>query len=187
MINQCAEGPFRNTGFYIFKWAHYDEETDGLFCFTCLKAAETISMSFLALSQGDALTKRGYSNWKSAMDKTKVFRSHQYTNSHKEAADRTINTSLTSCNIIDLPSTRMTLERKTNREMLLTILSNVRYLARQSLAFRGNWNEKAGAESESNSHQLLMLRSLDNSSIADWLKRKSGKFTSPTIQHDILA
>ena len=58
-------------------------------------------MSFLALSQGDDFT-----NWKSAMDMTKGFRSHQYTNSYK-AADRTINTSLTFCNIIDLASTRM--------------------------------------------------------------------------------
>ena len=148
---------FQQHWFDVFKWAHYDEETGAVFCFTCFKATETRYISFLALSQDDAFTKRGYSNWKSVMDKTKGFRYHQYTNSHKEAADRTINTSLTSCNIIDLSSTRMSLERKNKRKMLSTILSNVRYLARQSLAFRGNWNEKAGAGSESNSHQLLLI------------------------------
>ena len=97
---------------------------------------------------------------------------------------RTINTSLTSCDIVDLTSTRMYLERKNKRKMLLKIFSNVQLL---TLAFRGNWNEKAGAESESNSLQLLMLRSLDNSSIADWLKRKSDKFTSPAIQNEMIS
>ena len=42
--------------------------------------------------------------------------------------------------------------------MLLKDISNIRYLARQSLPIRGSWDEKAGVELNSNFHQLMVLR-----------------------------
>ena len=50
-------------------------------------------------------------------------------------------------------------QRRENRKMLLKILSNVRYLARLSLAFRGDWNKETGNEENSNFNQFLYAES----------------------------
>ena len=73
-----------------------------------------------------------------------------------------------------------------NRKVLLAILGNIRYLARQALPLRGNWNLETGSEENSNSYQLLKLRPEENSEILDWLRRKDDKYTSPVIQNEIL-
>ena len=52
--------------------------------------------------------------------------------------------------------------------MLLHILSNIRYLARQSLPMRGNWNDKRKAEENSNFFQLIKLKSEEDPEILNW-------------------
>ena len=66
------------------------------------------------------------------------------------------------------------------------LLSNVRYLARQSLPLRGNWDESSKAEENSNFHQLIKLRSQQDPEILEWLQRKSNKYTSTEIQNEML-
>ena len=60
---------FQSSWFKAFDWFHYDEEKDAAFCFTCLKSAETKSLSKKSLSQSDAFTKSGLRNWKNALTK----------------------------------------------------------------------------------------------------------------------
>ena len=64
-----------------------------------------------------------------------------------------------------------------NRKMLLKILQNVMYLARQSIAFRGDGDE---------TFQLLLLRACDDPRVIDWVKKKANKYTSPDIQNEML-
>ena len=73
-----------------------------------------------------------------------------------------------------------------SRKVLLAILGNTRYLARQALPLRGNWNLETGSEENSNFYQLLKLRAEETSEILDWLRRKDDKYTSPVIQNEIL-
>ena len=40
----------------------------------------------------------------------------------------------------DLLSQRHALERSKNRKILLSVLSNIRYLVQQALPLRGDWN-----------------------------------------------
>ena len=47
-----------------------------------------------------------------------------------------------------------------------------RGLARQSLPFRGNWNQEYGSEQNSNFHQMLLVRAEEDQEIVEWLKRK---------------
>ena len=104
----------------------YDEDKDAVFCFTCLKAAETNFLSVQSLIQGDAFTKKGFSNWKKACEKSRGFKK-QTSKAHQEALARYVKT-VTSHNVIDLISSEAAFERSQNRQMLLKILTNIRYL-----------------------------------------------------------
>ena len=77
-------------------------------------------------------------------------------------------------------------EKMKSRKVLLGILGNIRYLARQALPLRGNWNLETGSEENSNFYQSLKLLAEENSEILDWLRRKDDKYISPVIQNQIL-
>ena len=93
--------------------------------------------------------------------------------------------------MITLPSTTMYIgamlsrqhakEMEENRNMLIKILSCVKFLARQALALRGD-----GDETDGNFLQLLRFLGEDDALILDWLKRKQNKYTSHEIQNELL-
>ena len=66
------------------------------------------------------------------------------------------------------------------------ICQNIRFLARQGLQLRGDWVEKQNAEVNSNFNQLFLLRSIDDQNFKDWTSKKQLKYTSPTIQNELL-
>ena len=65
--------------------------------------------------------------------------------------------------------------------MFIEDTSNVAFLARQGLAFRGD-----GDESNSNFLQLLKLHGLDDPRIPEWIAKKANKYTSHDIQDELL-
>ena len=65
-----------------------------------------------------------------------------------------------------------------NRKMLITILQNIRYLARQVLPLRSG-NEDA----DNKFIQVLLLRNSDSLEIFEWMHKKTNKYTSPVIQN----
>ena len=74
-----------------------------------------------------------------------------------------------------------------NRKVLRKILESIRFLARSSLRFCGNWSNDSKSEEDSNFHQLLLLRSLDDQDLERWLNSGSKiKYISPEIQNKIL-
>ena len=69
------------------------------------------------------------------------------------------------------------------------ILSTIRFLGRQGLPLRGtffNDDVEGGSESNSNFLQLLHLRANDIPQLKEWLKKARDKFTSPSIQNELL-
>ena len=64
---------------------------------------------------------------------------------------------------------------------LLKILSNLRFLARQSCAIRGD-----GDESDSNFIQLFKLRGEDDPRVYEWMMKRTNKYTSHEVQNDML-
>ncbi len=76
-------------------------------------------------------------------------------------------------------STQHARDQETARSCLMLILSGMRYLARQGLAFRGH------TEDEGNFVQLLKLSTETNHSLKTWLE-KYQSYTSPAIQNEIL-
>ena len=72
-------------------------------------------------------------------------------------------------------------EKKENRERLLKILSNIRFLARQGMALRGD-----GDGSNSSFVQIMKLRGEDDSKLVRWMKKKTNKYTSAEMQNEML-
>ena len=70
-------------------------------------------------------------------------------------------------------------EKFENRQVLLKILENVRFLFQQGLPLRGN-------EKEGDFDQLLWHSSKTDSRITEWLKKESGKYTHPSIKNELI-
>ena len=86
------------------------------------------------MDKGDlAFVSTGYHNWKGATDSRKGFAKHEHSTYHLTTIQALSNQ---SDDIGELDAHRA--EKYTNGQMLLHVLSTVRYLARQGLAFRGH-------------------------------------------------
>ena len=125
-----------------------------------------------------AFTSTGFSNWK---DAKVAFRNHEQTKCHKEAVQTVVALPKDYRDCAELLSSQHAKEKANNRQMMLKLLSNVRYMARQGLPLRGD-----GEEDDSNYNQLLRLRGTDDARVLDWIKRKNDKYTSPDIQNEML-
>ena len=137
---------FQSSWFTRWTWLHYCEDTDAVFCHTCVSALRQKKMQ---LNRGDvAFTSKGFSNWK---DVTIRFKNHEASAFHKEALQVTL-LPATHSDIGEMLSKQHTDAKKENRECLLKILSNIQFLARQGIAFRGE-----GDEMDSNFMHLLIL------------------------------
>ena len=122
-----------------------------------------------------AFLSKGFTYWKEA---TTAFKKHQESECHHEA-NRVI-LSPPKHTIGELLSKEHQKEQEMNRKILIRILQNIRYLARQGLPLRGS-NEDA----DSNFIQLL-LRSSDSPEIIEWMRKKTNKYTSPVIQNECI-
>ena len=158
---------------------HWDEASERVFCFTCVSAfmqkklrSATADMAFIS---------RGYQNWK---DATAAFRKHESSSCHKQAVEQMIVLPATNRDTGECLSTSLALEMSANRACFLKLLGSVRFLARQGLALRGD----GIGEPDSSFLQVVQLKAWDepDSKLADWLKRRSNKYTSHEIQNEML-
>ena len=143
--------------------------------------------------QHDILLQSGFGIYRERLskleecNKKKGFQKHETSCAHREAVFRYVTAPATALGDIgEFISEQHYLDKFKNRKVLLMRLSNVRYLARQSLPLRGNWDESSKAEENSNFQQLIKLRSQQDPEILEWLQRKSNKYTSPEIQNELL-
>ena len=107
---------------------------------------------------------------------------------HKCSVDILLNGSK---DVGELLSTEYAQQKAMHRKYLSKILQNIVFLARQGLPMRGNWVKEVGgggSEENSNFHQLMLLRSLDDPTILDMMKGKSHKYTDHHgIMHTVLS
>ena len=106
---------FQAYWFAKWRWLHYREDDNTVFCHTCMKAFTEVNMS--ARNAEDAFISRGFSNWKLAMS---VFRQHE----------KIITLPATTSDVGKMLSRAHAQEKYENRQVLLTIVSNLRPLAR---------------------------------------------------------
>ena len=77
-------------------------------------------------------------------------------------------------------STQHLQEKKENRQCILKILANLKFLAQQGLALRGD------DDTESNFMQLLKLSATNDQVLAKWFKKKINKYVSHSVQNKLL-
>ena len=112
---------------------------------------------------------------------TAQFQKHQESATHKQAVEVMIVLPSTTKDVSELLVTQLAKEKEHNRRMFLKIVSSIRFLSRQGMAFRGDRNDE-----DSNFLQLLQLKAEDDPDLLEWLKRKTSKYTSHEIQNDII-
>ncbi|XP_053374024.1 zinc finger MYM-type protein 1-like [Mercenaria mercenaria] len=157
---------FNPQWFSVFPWIHYDESKDLAFCFICMSAMKE---GKIANSKAEsAFVSAGFCNWK---DATTKYRKHQQSECHKEAVERHVTLPKQTKDIGETLSAAHSEEKKHNRAQLLTILRNIRFLARQGVALRGH------DEDDSNFLQLLRLHGETDESIITWMEKKREKYT----------
>ena len=118
---------------------------------------------------------KGFMNLK---DATRVFTKHESCDFHKSTA-----TALVSrVDVGDMISKQAATEKQQYRQYLLKVLSSIWFLARQGLPLHGD-----GDETDSNLHQLLVLREEDYPAIHEFLQKKQLKYTFHEVQNELLS
>ena len=161
-------------------WLHYNPEKDAAFCATCVNATR---MNLISNKNADkAFILNGFAYWPDAGTKNRGFDKHFKSESHKEAHAR-LNTIPEACgDIADQMSTAINNERSANRQNLLKILLNVKFLARQALPLRGH-----GSGEDSNFTQLYILREEDNEGLKTWrTEKKINKYVHSPIHNEMM-
>ena len=110
-----------------------------------------------------------------------VFRQHELSNCHKEAVEKIITLPATTSDVVEMLCKTHAQKKSENRQVLLTIVSNLSFLDRQACAIRGDSNEHY-----SNFIQLFKLRGEDNPMIYEWMLKRTDKYTSHDMQNDML-
>ena len=149
---------------------------DKAFCYNCIQAykEDKLRASNLEL----AFISKGFNNWKDASVK---FEEHESSNCQKDSMIVTVDLPSSVKDIAETLQRELTKQKSENRQMLLKILSNIRFLARQSIAIRGD-----GDEENSNFIQLFKLRGEDDPKFAKWMEKKTDKYVSADIQNQLL-
>ncbi len=81
----------------------------------------------------------------------------------------------TTKNIGELLSQQNAIQKKKNRDALLSIIKSIKFLCRQG-----------GDGFDGNFQQLLLMKAEEDSNLAEWLKRKENVYTSPEIQNEMI-
>jgi len=161
-------------------WLHYDLEKNAAFCFTCIKAVEKNLISSNNLEK--AFISAGYKNWSDAATSGRGFDKHNRSDAHREAHQRLYTIPQTCEDIGEQISQAHAEEKSANRQALLKILSNIRFLARQALPLRGDGNG-----TDSNFNQLYLLQEDDHPILKQWrIDRKTDKYVHNTIQNEMM-
>ena len=89
----------------------------------------------MSLTKGGAVfTDSGFRQWKKALAKDNRFCKHELSHCHKEAPTKCCDIpSSVKGDVGEMISTQRALEKYNNRKILLKILGNVPYLAREAL------------------------------------------------------
>lgn len=154
----------------------------------CLKASKLGMLKSSTSKADDAFSVRGYSNWKDAVGIKGGFSTHERMNVHKHSVELVTKA---HGDVGEMLSAEIAGEKSRNRAYLKKVLENIVFLARQGLPFRGSWvsggdESETGNELNSNFHQLLLLRSIDDATILDYMQRKKQKYTDHHIQNEFL-
>ena len=122
-----------------------------------------------------AFISRGFRNLKKDSGR---FLEHETSDCHKDYK-KLLDTAEDEVDVGEQMSDSLVNEKAKNRQMFLTILQNIQFLAGQGLAFRGN-------EEQVNFDQLMKLSSKIDPRITSWIEKKRNKYLHSDSQNGIL-
>ena len=161
-------------------WLHHDITSDSAFCYTCIKAIEKNMISNKNAEK--AFISERYRNWEDAATKNQGFDKHLSSGTHREANERLYLIPQMVEDVGEIILSCHADEKSANRQCLLKILSNVTFLARQSLPLRGT-----GDDCDSNFSQLYLLHEEGNPILKAWrTKKKTNKYVHHEIQNKMM-
>ncbi len=157
-------------------WIHYDSEIDVVFVQPAIMQPDRTSLLFKTRS--NCLCHRVIPIRLTQGQKHRGFDQHCKSESHKEAHERLISVQKWVSGHFITIYQHFNDEKSTNRQNLLTILANVRFLVRQALPLKGGG---------SNFTQLYLLRENDNPALKMWnTLKKINKYVHCTIQNEMM-
>ena len=127
-----------------------------------------------------AFISRGFRNWKKAGER---FLEHETSDCHKDHK-KLLDMADDEVDVGEQISDSLVNEKAKNRQMFLTILQNIQFLARQGLAFHEN-------EDQGNFDQMMKVISKIDPRITSWIekkkiKQKRNKYLHSDSQNEIL-
>ena len=147
------------------------------FCASCLSARKQGLLTF-SKRQTSSFLDTGFKSWNKAIER---FNEHERSEMHKEATLKLAMKNSSSDIGVQL-LTQCEDRRRFHREMLMKLLSSIRYLSRQGLALRGH-NESADTL-DGNLYQLLLLLSENDRPMREWLSKR--EYISPDIVNELI-
>ena len=161
-------------------WLHCNGEKDADFCSACINATR---MNLIASANADkAFISNGFTNWQDAGTKNRDFDKHFRSETRREARECLFTIADAYGDISAQLSTSFNEVRSVNRQNLLRILSNVKFLARHALPLTGH-----GSGEDSNFAQLYILREEDNEGLKVWrTEKKISRYVHRTIQNEMM-
>lgn len=162
---------FQRQWFGEYKWLTYCETRHKAFCFPCRSASSRGLINVARNSH--VFVSQGFRNWKKAK---KRFREHEQSCIHREACMKLQLSQQPS--VATQLSRQVLTEQKHRREMLMKVLTSLRFLVCQGLAIRGH------KEEDSNLIHLLKCRSEDVQGLEGWIKE--GRYLSHDIINELM-
>ena len=161
---------FQQHWYTKFPWLHYCPQLQAVICFSCATADNQDLLKSERCEQ--AFISAGYKNWKKALEK---FNSHQSSTSHKQAVFK-LSQRDKGVNVAAQLNTQFQRQQEQNRICFLKVVSSVKYLLRQGLAFRGH------TETEGNLYQLLLMQAKSDPDMQQWLRRSTSFISHECIE-----
>ena len=127
---QVVHRSFKPNWFDLWSWIHYDEASDSAFCHLCV-SAEKVGKLRSSL-KGSAFLEKGFTNWK---DTTEGFRRHEKSKCHGDAVQVMVILPETVHDVGESLSSAHVKNKEENREVLLKILQNMKFLRSPRFSF----------------------------------------------------
>ena len=146
--------------------------------FLCRSAKEQDLLTF-SKRQNSTFKDNGFQNWRKALQR---FDEHEKSEMHNEAAVKLAAKSSTTDVAAQLNTQHKT-DQAFHRDMLMKLLSCIKFLARQGLPLRGHVEDTESFNG--NLYQLLLLRAEDCPQLLTWLHKR--EYISPEIVNELIA
>ena len=164
----------QNDWFDEFSWLHFDPNEGKVYCFKCIKNSKTRN-SNRNKSTSKAFTHEGFCNWRKGKEGIKK---HGNSKEHRDSIE--VFAAMEQTPIDEKLNDQKIIEKATNRQCLLKVMDNLRFLAMENIGIRGKETK------DSKIYKLVKLQGKYDPDLKNWLKKRRGNYLAPKCQNEML-